>query len=256
MDESNLDESHDDVSNSEPTPTISEGYDVLAEKADGDDLDSANSPWGDSYFQRHYAWPATEAVLPDVADDRVLLAGCGRGDHVDWFLERGAEVVGVDASEAAVRTARERFDDADRATFRTADVTEPLDFEDGTFDLAFSNLALSHVEEWAPTFAELRRVLSSGGTLAFATIHPLYLRDAGGVTYYETTGFTNEWSDANLPTYYRPMGAVVDALVSSGFRIEAFEEPGPREAFREHHPDRYEAALADPELLVVRARCD
>lgn len=244
-----MEENGDDSS----TTTVAEGYDVLAEKADHD-LERADSPWGDSYFQRHYSWPATEAVLPDVADDRVLLAGCGRGDHVGWFLERGAEVVGVDASEAAVRTARDRF--GDEATFCRADVTQPLDFGDGVFDLVFSNLVLSHVEEWTPVFAEFRRVLSSAGTLAFTTVHPLYLRRDGDASYYETTEFTNSWPGADIPTYYRPIGAIIDAVISAGFRLEAFEEPQPRDEFREHCPDRYEAAMAEPELLVVRARAD
>lgn len=243
-----MEERRDDSS----TSTVSDGYDVLAEKAD--DLARANSPWGDSYFQRHYSWPATEAVLPDVADATVLLAGCGRGDHVDWFLERGAEVVGVDASETAVRTASERF--GDEATFRTADITDPLDFEDGVFDLVFSNLVLSHVEEWTPVFEEFRRVLSSAGTLAFTTVHPQYLRRGTNASYYETAEFANGWPGTTLPTYYRPIGAIVEAVVSAGFRLEAFEEPRPEAAFREHHPDRYEAALAEPELLVVRARRD
>lgn len=245
-----MDEHRDDDSS---TTTVADGYDVLAEKADRD-LGRANSPWGDSYFQRHYSWPATEAVLPDVADDRVLLAGCGRGDHIDWFLERGAEVVGVDASETAVRTARDRF--GDEATFRRADITQPLDFGDCVFDLVFSNLALSHVEEWTATFAEFRRVLSSSGTLAFTTVHPLYLRRDADASYYETTEFANSWPGAEIATYYRPMSAIIDAVVSSGFRLEAFEEPKPRDEFREYCPDRYEAAMEEPELLVVRARAD
>jgi SAM-dependent methyltransferase len=243
-----LEERRDDST----TPTVSEGYDALAEE--GDDLDPAGSPWGDSYFQRHYSWPATEAVLPDVAESRVLLAGCGRGDHVDWFLERGAEVVGVDASEAAVRIARERF--GDEATFRVADLTDPLDFGDDAFDLVVSNLVLSHVEEWPPVFAEFHRVLTLAGTLAFATVHPLALRERVDASYYETAAFENDWPCVSISTYYRPIRAVLDALLSTGFRLEAFEEPTPRKEFREHHPDRYEAALTRPELLVVRARTD
>ena len=248
MTRESLDEPRSDSSRS----TVAEGYDALAERAD--DLDRTESPWGNSHFQRHYAWPATEAVLPDVAGDRVLLAGCGRGDHVGWFLDRGAEVVGVDASERAVATARDRFDD--EAEFRRADLTDPLDFEDRAFDLVFSNLALSHVESWPPVFDEFRRVLAPDGTLAFATVHPHYLRTASDADYYETVAFANPWPGAELPTYYRPIGNVVDAVLSSGFRLDAFEEPRPREAFGEHCPERYEDAMADPQLLVVRARVD
>jgi SAM-dependent methyltransferase len=86
---------------------VAAGYDHPARRADGD-LDAAASPWGDSHFQRHYAWPATRAALPDVEGLDVLLAGCGRGDHVDWILANGAAVTGVDASRAAIERAHER----------------------------------------------------------------------------------------------------------------------------------------------------
>lgn len=77
---------------------VRDGYDELA--ATASDLDRTVSPWGDSHFQQFYSWPVTRPVLPDVSDSRVLLAGCGRGDHVPWFHEQGATVVGVDDSGA------------------------------------------------------------------------------------------------------------------------------------------------------------
>lgn len=241
--------------------TVSEGYDALAEQADDDDLGHADSPWGDSYFQRHYSWPATEAVLPDVAGDRVLLAGCGRGDHVEWFREREAEIVGIDASATALRAAYRRFGDASadshpKTTFAEADITEPLPFEDGAFDLVCSHLVLSHVEDWTPAFEEFRRVLSPGGTLVFTTIHPQYLRSGTDADYYEVVEFTNRWPGVEIPTYYRPIGAIIDALLAADFRLEAFEEPRPDPEFREYSPDRYEAAMEAPEILAVRARRD
>lgn len=68
------------------------GYDSLAR--DAADLDPETSPWGDGHGQRHCAWPATRAALPPLSGRRVLLAGCGRGDHVEHFLDRGATVAG------------------------------------------------------------------------------------------------------------------------------------------------------------------
>lgn len=232
------------------------GFDALAERAETGGLDDGTSPWGDSHFQRHYSWPAARDLLPDVDGERVLLAGCGRGDHVEWFTERGANVVGVDASERAVEAARERFGD-DRAAFRHADLTDPLPFADGAFDLVFSHLVLGHVRDWDPTFREFARVLAPAGTLAFAVVHPAYLRDTRDLEgYYETRALPVSWPGATVTTYYRPPSAMLGPLLRAGFRLETFEEPRPREAFEEHAPERYAAAMERPEVLCVRARVD
>lgn len=244
-----------DESDSTSVDQVAAGYDVLAEKAD-EDLRREASPWGDSHFQRHYSWPALQRALPELDNRRVLLAGCGRGDHVGWFRERGATVTGVDVSRGAIRRARERFDD--EATFYRADLTERLEFaDDDSFDLVVSNLVFSHIEAWRPVFEEFHRLLAPGGTLVIATIHPRYIRSGAEIeSYDETTKLLNEWPGVEIPTYYRPMNAVVTPFIEAGFRLEAFDEPKPREAYEEHHPERYEDALRRPELLVIRARAD
>jgi SAM-dependent methyltransferase len=50
-------------------------------------------------YNAHLEFPATTSLLPDVAGERVLDAGCGTGVYSAWLVEHGAEVVGVDASE-------------------------------------------------------------------------------------------------------------------------------------------------------------
>jgi len=239
--------------NDSATDRVRAGYDALAAKAD-EELGRDESPWGDSYFQQYYSWPATERALPDPDGRRVLLAGCGRGDHVDWFREQGGTVTGVDASETAIRRAREHCGEA--ATFHRADLTEPLDFaDDGMFDLVVCHLVLSHVAEWRPVFAEFRRVLIEDGALVVATIHPRYVRSGADVErYYETERVTNEWPGVEIPTYYRPTNEVVTPFLEADFRLERFDEPAPREAYAERAPERYESASAEPELIVVRAR--
>ena len=93
-----------DTDDDEHFDAVSSAYDHLAEQAP--ELDGDGTPWGDSDFQRFFSWPATREVLPELSGKRVLLAGCGRGDHVPWFTEQGADVIGVDASQVALRQAR------------------------------------------------------------------------------------------------------------------------------------------------------
>lgn len=237
-----------------PSARASAGYDVLADRAGGE-LSRQESPWGDSYFQQYYSWPATQEVLPAVDRDAVLVAGCGRGDHVEWFLDRDATVVGIDVSEQAVRTARDRF--GDDAAFHCADVTDPLDFAADTFDLVFSHLALDHVENWRPVFEEFHRVLDARGTLVFTVVHPQYFRDEHGVANaYETEEVVVSWAGAKIPAYHRPTSLILEILLTAGFDLEAFEEPKPREELAEYAPERYEDAMQSPQVLCIRARAE
>lgn len=231
------------------------GYDVLAERAD-DDLGRDASPWGDSYFQQYFSWPATQPALPDLTDRRVLLAGCGRGDYVPWFDKQGANVVGVDASGTAIQHARERV--GDTATFYRSDLTTPLDFADADeFDLVFSNLVMSHIEEWTPVFEEFRRILVPRGTLVVTTIHPHYLRsDADIRDYYSVTKVMNDWPEVKIPTFYRPMDAVITSFIEAGFQLERVDAPKPQDAYEKHQPARYKSAARQPEVLVIRAQAD
>lgn len=249
-----------------PDDTPDEGYDALAARADA--IDGTGTPWGENPFQAHYSWPATRDLLPDVNDRRVLDAGCGVGDHVGWLLDRGAEVVGVDASAAAVETARDRF--GDRADFHHADLADPLPLADDSFDVVLSHLVLDHVPDLAATLAELRRVLadggeraegarpssdqgSDGGTLVFTIVHPVRFHHEHGVRYYDAQPVEIEWPGATTVAHHRPVGSVVDAVLDAGLRLDTLDEPEPLASYAEHAPDRYETARERPQVLCVRA---
>ncbi|OIB58739.1 class I SAM-dependent methyltransferase [Natrialba sp. SSL1] len=234
-------------------PTV-EGYNLLAENKDR----VGTSPWGESDYQRHYVWPGVRPLLPDVARKRVFDAGCGIGDYTEWFLEHGAEVVGVDASSRAIAIAKSRL--GHRADFHCTDLTNPLEFTaQSEFDLVFSNLVLGHIEHWRPVFEEFRRILTTDGTFVFTAIHPVrrYRRHRDELaSYYDIDSYTLEWGDtgATVEQYHRPISEIVNSLSESGFRLDEFREITPQEDYRECNPDRYERALKEPDTLCVRAR--
>ena len=231
-----------------PDPEI--GYNTLTEQTDPNDL---GNPWGTSPYQRIFAWPATTRLLPAVEDTRVLLAGCGRGDHVEWFLDRGADVVGVDIAGEALATARDRYGDV--ATFHRGALTDVPNLLEEPVDLILSHLVLSHVESWEPVFTAFREVATESATLVITTVHPQYLMEFGDIEQYsEPVGFTSDWGPADLPTYYRPMSSVLESIATTGWRIDAVREPVPPADFQEYAPARYTAALERPELLTLRAR--
>jgi tRNA (cmo5U34)-methyltransferase len=93
---------------------------------------------------------------------RLLELGTGTGETAVHVLAAhpGAELVGVDASEAMLAHARLRLPDAD---LRVARLQDPL--PDGLFDLVFSALAVHHLDgpEKATLFGRVAAALAPGG---------------------------------------------------------------------------------------------
>lgn len=216
--------------------------------------------------RRHYEWPAVRDALPPVDGARVLDAGCGPGHYSALLARDGAEVVGVDASEAMVAEATERHGDA--ATFLRGDLAGPIDGLDaGSFDLVVCQLTLEHVRDWGPVMAEFARLLDDGGRLVVSTDHPFstyYViehedpevgsADAESADYYEVERYTRTWGEGedavSVPFYRRPLRAVLDPMFDAGFVLEALVEPTPNVenellAYFEEHTPRF---------LVLRAR--
>lgn len=109
------------------------------------------------------------------AGDRVLDVGCGPGrSFKPLALEVGPDgrVVGVDHSAGMVRRAgqRARTLTVDCETVRSEGVRLP--FPDGSFDRAYSTLALSAMTDVDGAVAEVRRVLRPGGRFVVFDTRP------------------------------------------------------------------------------------
>lgn len=103
---------------------------------------------------------------------RVLEIGVGLGaDYLNW-LRAGADVCGVDLTDAAIESCRRRAHAAGfpDAALRQADA-EHLPFEDGSFDVLWSWGVLHHTPDTARAFREAARVLKPGGLLRAMVYH-------------------------------------------------------------------------------------
>ena len=132
---------------------------------------------------------------------RVLDLACGPGE---WVMEaaRSLEVpcVGVDCSPAMLRSARTRAKMAsidDLATFEQMDVTHPLAFADGSFDLVNARFLVGSIQkqQWPAMLQECLRVLKPGGYVL--------LTEA-------------EWVSTNRPNAERLAQMVTEALWKAG----------------------------------------
>lgn len=225
-------------------PPAKEAYDVLADQY-AEEIET-------NPYNAHLDFPATTELIPDVDGKRVLDAGCGAGLYTEWLLDEGADVVGVDASEAMLKEARSRA--GEEAEFYKSNLAEPLEFAaDGEFDGIVSALVLGYIEDWKPVFEEFARVLTDGGFLVFSVKHPFdEFFDGDGENYFDVERVTKDW-DVEIPYYRRPLSAMLDPILDASLRIDRVVEPQPTEGFKNAWPERYERESKRPVFITIRA---
>ena len=97
-----------------------------------------------------------------------LDAGCGPGAlEMSYLAELGFEMYGLDAVAENIEVARSlRPEFADR--LRTADIQEPLPFDDAGFEVVLCNAVIQHIPRevtFSNVLPEFARVLRPGGVL-------------------------------------------------------------------------------------------
>jgi len=109
-------------------------------------------------------------LVGDVGGRRVLDVGCGDGELALELTKRGAVVTGIDASAAMIDAAKRR------ATQHNVDITfqvgtaEQLPFPAEQFDVVTAITILCFVDDAAPVFREITRVLRPGGRLVIGEL--------------------------------------------------------------------------------------
>ena len=231
-------------------PVAQHAYDKLAH-AYADRIDSKPH---NAFYER----PATLSLLPDVNGKRVLDAGCGPGVYAEWLVMHGALVVAFDANRKMVRLARQRL--GNKVQVRLANLEEPLEFApDSSFDLIVAPLVMDYVKDWAAVFHEFSRILIAGGILVFSFEHPFvkYFDHQESSNYFDTDLVEYTWHGfgfpVNVPSYRRPLSAVINPLISSGFILEQILEPLPILKFNDYDPQGYSQLIHSPGFMCIRA---
>ena len=181
-----------------------------------------------------------EPFIPGFADferwrgRRVLEVGVGLGTDFVRFVRAGADATGIDLTEAAVTTVRDRLAlKGLEADLRVADA-ERLPFADSGFDLVYSWGVLHHTPNTEQALDEVRRVLKPGGEARIMLYSRrswvalgLWLRHGvlRGRPWHTPTRLLAEWMESPGTKAYTQ--AELDALFAgfSQVRYERFITP-------------------------------
>ncbi|MCA0030411.1 MULTISPECIES: class I SAM-dependent methyltransferase [unclassified Mesorhizobium] len=211
-------------------------------------------------------WPAIRALLPDLADKRIVDLGCGFGWASRWMREQGAtSVLGIDLSENMISRAQANTSD-NAITYRTADL-ETLELPEAAFDLAYSALTFHYIRDFERLARMVHQSLVPGADFVFiiehpifmAAAHPRWIKDENGrktwpVNRYAVEGERRtDWFVKGVVKYHRTVGTTLNALIHAGFTIKAVEEFAPSlEQIREN--PALEEELERPMMLLISAR--
>jgi ubiquinone/menaquinone biosynthesis C-methylase UbiE len=143
---------------------------------------------------------------------RLLDIGSGLGGPARYLAATfGCKVTGVDLSQPFVEVASylaARCGLQDRVEFRQADALD-LPFEDGAFDLAWTQHVAMNIADRARLYGEIRRVLRPGGRLAIYDV----LAGEGGPLIYPVP-----WARTAEISFLMTPEAMRQSLREAGFR--------------------------------------
>ena len=116
--------------------------------------------------------PVPHEWFGDLAGKKVLGLASGGGQQMPVFTALGAECTVLDYSSHQIESER-MVADREGYTIRIipGDMTKPLPFEDGEFDLIFHPVSNCYVKEVKPIWKECFRVLRTGGILLSGVDH-------------------------------------------------------------------------------------
>jgi SAM-dependent methyltransferase len=160
--------------------------------------------------------PIVRKIIGALPAGQALDAACGTGRLATILDSCGHTVAGVDTSPDMLVVAARKLPGADLAL---ADL-HALPHPDATFDVVTCGLALEHVMEPPPVFAEFARVLRPGGHLITSDIHwqSLYL---GGIA----SVVDDDGVHSRLPAARHRPSDYIMAARAAGLEILECHEP-------------------------------
>lgn len=196
----------------------------------GQGIPATGSPWDSELYDESFniitrLGAGVLDLLAPQPGEQIVDLGCGTGDLTAQIAAAGAEVIGIDASEAMIVRARERFPQIRFEVARGQDfvVETPV-------DAVFSSAALHWMSPPEDVAASVFRALKPGGR---------FVAEMGGkgniVTIIAALKQALEeegipWEQVGNPWYFPSIGEYSSLLEQSGFEVaqmHLFDRPTP-----------------------------
>ncbi len=204
-------------------------------------------------YREHFNNLAFFEFVGSLKGKKVLDAGCGEGRNTRIMASMGARVVGVDISPKLIKMARE--EETKQPLGIEYHVTSFADlsmFQDASFDVVISTMALTGSPHLGRAISEFFRVLRPGGELFFSIEHPCFvtkglgwIKDEKGEEskltvsdYFDERPEIQEWHFSYAPPDTKPfvtpaffwtLSRILKTLIGTGFVLKDIEEPRPSE---------------------------
>jgi SAM-dependent methyltransferase len=160
--------------------------------------------------------PVVHEILDALPVGVALDAACGTGRHAAYLASLGHKVIGVDATPEMLEVARAKIPAGD---FYEADLGD-LPLADDSVDVVVCGIAASHVPDLTPVFAELARVLRSGGHLVLTDSRGL-IGDIG----LPLARTRPDGTFGYIPVWSRLASDYLAVALPLGFEVRRCEEP-------------------------------
>lgn len=218
--------------------------------------------WYDAYlntedtYQEKVIAPNLLRILAPKPGMSVLDVACGQGYFARLVAKTGATVVGVDQANELIKTADERKGEHENYIVGNAEKLGELKL--GSFDAAFSVLALENIKNIPSMLEGMVKVLKKDGKIVLVMLHPAFRIPQHSDWGYEMKGETQfrkvmkYLSEVTIPievapfkgekkvlthTFHRSLQWYMKAFRNAGLAVTNLEEwishkkssPGPRQ---------------------------
>ncbi len=169
--------------------------------------------------------PAIVVLAGEVEEKRVLDAGCGLGKHAKVFLDKGAEVTGIDVSQKMVELAQRYC--GDKGKFFQADF-ERAKFRPGSFDIIIASLSVYYSKDLYLVFKNFSDWLRPNGEIIFSILHPLgYSQMVPDLDMSQSHSVSLDFKGFSSPIdcYFHPLEKYFDVLRENNLKLIKLIEP-------------------------------